>query len=150
MRASDVMREVVAVGPSDPAEALIEALRRPEVRAVTVVSAEGEVLGLVTDEDLLYALLPPYVVEDESVAAALERDCAGELRRRLRGRRVQEVLNFRRRAYEPVGPRDSLVQVAASIVRAGDPAVLVVEGDRILGVVTVDALLPALVGEASR
>lgn len=142
------MHEVVVVRPSDPGEALMEALQRPEVRAVAVLSAEGEVLGLVTDEDLLYALLPPYVVEDESVAAALERDCAGELRRRLQGRRVQEVLNFRRRAFEPVGPGDTLIEVAASIVRAGDPAVLVVEDDRVLGVVTVDGLLPALAGKA--
>lgn len=148
MRASDVMKEVVVVRPRDPGEALMEALHRSEVRAVAVVSADGQVLGLVTDEDLLYALLPPYLLEDEAVVVALERDCAGELRRRLAGKRVQEILNFRRRAYDAVRPDDTLIEVAASIVRAGDPAILVAEDERVLGVVTVDALLPALVGQA--
>jgi CBS domain-containing protein len=55
-------------------------------------------------------------------------------------------VNTSRRQDPPVPPDATLVEVAVALVRSGSPAVLVVEGKRVLGVVTVDVLLPALLG----
>lgn len=146
MKASDVMRPAAVLHPDDPAEDLVRVFARRSLRAVAVVSAEGELIGLVTDEDLLYALLPPYVLDDYTLARVLERNADSELRRRLEGKRVKNVINIRRRQPLPVGPDDSLVEVTSAMVRAADPAVLVVEDDVLAGVITVDDLLPALLG----
>jgi hypothetical protein len=57
---------------------------------------------------------------------------------------VRDVVNVRRRQQVPVGPDAPLIEVTDAMVQSGDPAVPVVEGDVIAGVVTVDDLLPAL------
>jgi CBS-domain-containing membrane protein len=144
VKASDVMRPAAVLHPDDRAEELVRAFARPSLRAVAVVSSEGDLIGLVTDEDLLYALFPPYVLDDHVLARVLEQDVASELRRRLEGKRVKNVVHIRRRQQVPVGPDDSLVEVISAMVRAADPAVLVVEDDVLAGVITVDDLLPAL------
>ena len=146
VKASDVMRPAAVLHADDPAEELVRAFARPSLRAVAVVSPEGELIGLITDEDLLHALLPPCVLDDHVLARVLEQDVASELRRRLEGKRVKNVVNIRRRQQVPVGPDDSLVEVTSAMVRAADPAVLVVQDDVLAGVITVDDLLPALLG----
>jgi CBS domain-containing protein len=146
VKASDVMRPATVLHPDDPAEDLVQAFSRRRLRAVAVASPEGDPIGLVTDEDLLYALLPPYVLNDHILARVLKRDVASELRRRLKGRSVRDVVNIRRRQRVPVGPDAPLVEVTDAMVQAGDPAVLIVEEDVVAGLITVDDLLPALLG----
>jgi CBS domain-containing protein len=143
MKASDVMRPATVFHPDDPAEDLVRAFSRPRLRAVAVASPEDPI-GLVTDEDLLYALLPPYVLNDHILARVFKRDVASELRRRLKDRRVRDVVNIRRRQQVAVGPDAALLEVSDAMVQTGDPAVLVVEEDVVAGLITVDDLLPAL------
>ena len=146
MRARDIMQPARVVGADDPADDLIRAFEDPELRAVAVVTEEGDLVGLLTDEDLLYALLPSYVLEDEALAGVLEERAGSTLRKRIEGKRVREVVNTTRRQEEPVDADDTLVEVAVRLVRSGHPAVLVGEAGRVLGVITVDVLLPALLG----
>jgi CBS domain-containing protein len=142
------MQPARVVRPDDPGATLIQAFEDPDVRAVAVIDDRGELLGLLTDEDLLYSCLPSYIIEDEALAGVLEDRFRQTLRRRIEGRPVREVANTSRRRHPPVDADDNLFEVAVALVRSGDPAVLVVEGGRVVGVITVDALLPALLGSA--
>lgn len=144
MKARDLMKAALVVDPEDDARELFPAFEDPEIRAVAVVTRVGELIGLISEEDMLDALLPPYVLDDEALAGVLEEEASAELRHRLEGRRVKDVVDAARRRHPTVGPDDTLVEVAATLVRSGDPAVLVVEEDRVLGVITVDTLLPVL------
>ena len=144
MRASDVMRPVAVFQADDPAEDLVRAFARPTLRAVAVVSTEGNLVGLVTDEDLLQALLPPYVRDDPVLARILEEEAAWELCRHLEGKFVKNVLNVRGGNQTSVSPNDPLIQVISVMSQTGAPAVLVVVDDLVLGMVTVDDVLPAL------
>jgi CBS-domain-containing membrane protein len=143
VKASDVMRPVGVLQADEPAENLVRAFGRPTRRAVAVISAEGKLLGLVTDEDVLYALLPPYVRDDPLLARVFE-DADSQLCRRLEGKLVGNVVDICGREQIPVGPDDPLVEVISVIARAGGPAVLVAEDEVVFGVITVDDLLPAL------
>jgi CBS domain-containing protein len=140
------MQPVKVVHPDDPATDLIRAFEDPALRAVAVVSGEGKLIGAISDEDLLYALLPSYVLDDEALARVLEEGAGSTLRHRLEGKRVGECVHITRRQNPPVAPDATLVEVAAAMVRSGDPGVLVVDEGRVLGVITVDVLLPALLG----
>jgi CBS domain-containing protein len=146
VKARDLMQPVRVVNPDDPATELIRAFEDPALRAVAVVSGEGELIGVISDEDLLYALLPSYVLDDHALARVLEEGAGATLRHRLEGKRVKECVHTTRRQHAPVEPDATLVEVAAAMVRSGDPGVLVVEGNEVLGVITVDVLLPALLG----
>lgn len=141
-RARDLMRLPSVLRPDDPAEHLLAAFEGGRLRAVAVASPDGRLIGMVSGMDLLHALLPPWVREDPILARVLEEDAAWALRRRLEGKRVKSVVNVG--GQPSVGPEDTLVQVAMVMVQSGDPAVPVVADGRILGVVTLDGLLRAL------
>jgi CBS domain-containing protein len=151
MRARDIMQPARLISPDAPCEELLQVFEDPHVRAAAIVpSQEGRPAGLVTEEDVLSALLPSYVLEDEALAAVLEERAADELRQRVGYRKVREVINVDRRRFPPVDPDDTLIEAAAAMARSGHPAVLVAGRDgRVVGVITADALLPALLGPAS-
>lgn len=148
MKASDLMKPARSIRADDPASELVSAFQDPDLRAVAVVTEAGELIGMISDEDVLYCLLPSYVLDDAALAAVLEEDAGATLRQRLEGRRVNDVVHTTRRQHPPVDPDATLVEVAATMVRSGDSGVLVVRDKRVLGVVTVDVLLPALLGPA--
>jgi CBS domain-containing protein len=152
MRARDIMQPARLVSADAPCEDLLRVFEDPDVRAAAIAPAlEGRPAGLVTEEDVLSALLPSYVLEDESLAAVLEERAADELRQRVGHRKVREVINVDRRRYPPVDPDDTLIEAAAAMARSGHPAVLVAGRDgRVVGVITADVLLPALLGPGSR
>lgn len=143
MKARDLMAEVPTVRPTDPADVLIGLLRDPRTRVVAVVG-DGEQLGIVTEEDLLSALLPSYVLADEALAGVLEEAAGEECRQRLEGKRIRDVVDLRRRDRPVVAPDDTLIEVGAAMARSNDPGVLVVERGTVLGAITVGRLLEAL------
>jgi CBS-domain-containing membrane protein len=152
MRARDIMQAARVVRPDAPCEELLRVFEDPEVRAAAILpTREGDRAGLVTEEDVLSALLPSYVLEDEALAAVLEETAAERMRGKVASRKVREVINVDRRRYPPVDPDDTLIEVAAAMARSGHPAVLVAGKDgRVVGVITADALLPAFLGSSRR
>jgi CBS domain-containing protein len=138
------MVEVATVRPTDPADVLIGLLRDPTSRVVAVVGDGGQVLGILTEEDLLSALLPSYVLADEALAGVLEEAAGEKCRQRLEGKRILDVVDLRRRERPAVAPNDTLIEVGAAMARSNDPGVLVVDRGRVLGAITVGRLLEAL------
>jgi CBS domain-containing protein len=144
------MSPVPTVGPEDVADVLVRAFDDPNVRVVAVVTAVGEPVGIVTDGDLLDALLPSYVLETKGLAAVLDEASAATLSGRLASRRVRDVMETNRTAHPSVSPDDTLVEIAAALVRSRDRAVAVVEKGRVLGAVNVEQLLHALIHPKDR
>lgn len=144
MRARDVMAPATVVAPGGPTSELIEAFSDPDVRAVAVVTEVGELVGIITERRMLEALLPAYVKDDEALARVLEEEVGAGLSARLTGKRCIDLVDETIRDHGTVAPDDTLIEVAVAMVRWSDPAVLVVEGKTVLGVITVDVLLPAL------
>jgi CBS domain-containing protein len=144
MKARDLMVDVATVRSDDQAEVLVDLLREPAARVVAVVDEGGRFAGLVSDEDLLSALLPSYVLADEALAGVLRERAEEQCRQRLRGRLVRDVVDLRRRRGESVEPDDTLIEVGAAMARSNDPGVLVVDHGRVLGAITVGRLLEAL------
>jgi CBS domain-containing protein len=144
MKARDLMVEVPTVRPEDPADVLIGLLRDPTSRVAAVVKDGGRVLGIVTEEDLLSALLPSYVLADEALAGVLEEAAGEKCRQRLEGKRIRDVVDLRRRERPVVAPDDTLIEVGAAMARSNDPGVLVVERGTVLGAIIVGRLLEAL------
>ena len=117
-------------------------LSRIQTSAALVVD-DDTFVGVVTDEDLLRALLPSYVGEADALARVLEEGSSERLWQRLEGKTVRDLIV--NRAEEPVVDGEaSLVEVASVMVRAEAPIVAVVEGDRLLGGITIDHLLTHL------
>jgi CBS domain-containing protein len=120
-------------------------LARVETSAALVVDEAGELVGILSDEDLLFHLLPGYVGETTSLARVLEEGTAEELWHRLEARTVRDLLPPSR-DLAPVVDRDAtLIEVASVMMRARVRIVAVVDEGRVVGGITIDHLLSHLV-----
>jgi CBS domain-containing protein len=117
-------------------------LSRIQTSAALVVDVDTFV-GVVTDEDLLKALLPSYVGEADALARVLEEDSSDRLWQRLEGRTVRDLIQDREEEAVVDGGA-TLVEVASVMVRAEAPIVAVVEDGRLVGGITIDHLLTHL------
>jgi CBS-domain-containing membrane protein len=144
VKARDLMSPVASVHPGDPSSELVRHFQDASVRAVAVVDEDDQVAGVVTEEDLLAALIPSYVLADASLARVLEEEAGGTLRQRLEGKEVRHVVDVTRRGRPVVAPDDTLIEVASALASSGAPAVLVVDQGRVLGVIPLNRLLAEL------
>jgi CBS domain-containing protein/mannitol/fructose-specific phosphotransferase system IIA component (Ntr-type) len=120
----DVMSHRVRVVPPDtPVRGVMELMLRRRVRAVPIVGTKGEVLGVVTESDLMRALLPqiPRVAADEDVdTTALDRP-------------VREVMT---RSVLCVSEDLSVSEVASMMINKDVEQLPVVQAGNITGMVS--------------
>ena len=142
------MKALGLAGPQETLQADASAqdaalvLSRIQTSAALVVDVDTFV-GVVTDEDLLKALLPSYVGEADALARVLEEDSSDRLWQRLEGRTVRDLIQDREEEAVVDGGA-TLVEVASVMVRAEAPIVAVVEDGRLVGGITIDHLLTHL------
>jgi len=118
MKARDVMTSpVIVVRPGTPAREAAALLCAHGFAGVPVVDAERRLIGMATEADLVRGRIPPegWVVDD------------------LADPPVDAVMT-----PEPVasGPDDDLADVVALMLDTGTPSVPVVDGGRLVGIVT--------------
>jgi CBS domain-containing protein len=147
MRARDLATPYPSVAPDTPAEEAARLLAEEAVEGVFVQDDQGELQGLVADTTLLAFLLPRYLAEDRALVGVLGEDVADVLWQRLRGRTVRDLLPASTAGLPEVDGNDTLVKVAATLVRSGASLVAVRDRDgRLLGGITTSQLIGRLLG----
>jgi CBS domain-containing protein len=147
MRARDLATPYPSVAPDTPAEEAARLLAEEPVEGVFVQDDQGELQGLVADTTLLAFLLPRYLAEDRALVGVLGEDVADALWQRLRGRTVRDLLPASTAGLPEVNGNDTLVKVAATLVRSGASLVAVRDRDgRLLGGITTSQLIRRLLG----
>lgn len=145
MKARNLASPEPSVVNDAPASDAAAILARHDVRAVLVVNARGDLVGVVSDSTLLRRLLPRYVEEAESLARVLDEGAADVLWQRLEGLAVADLLPEDQEVPQVEG-RDTLIEVASVMVKSKTPLVGVVEDGRLVGGITIDHLLSHLLG----
>jgi CBS domain-containing protein len=147
MRARDLATPYPSVAPDTPAEEAARLLAEEAVEGVFVQDDQGELQGVVADTTLLAILLPRYLAEDRALVGVLGEDVADALWQRLRGRTVRDLLPASTAGLPEVNGNDTLVKVAATLVRSGASLVAVRDRDgRLLGGITTSQLIRRLLG----
>ena len=147
MRARDLATPYPSVAPDTPAEEAARLLAEEAAEGVFVQDDQGELQGLVADTTLLAFLLPRYLAEDRALVGVLGEDVADALWHRLRGRTVRDLLPVPTTGLPEVDGNDTLVKVAATLVRSGASLVAVRDRDgRLLGGITTSRLITRLLG----
>ena len=147
MRARDLATPYPSVAPDTPAEEAARLLAEEAVEGVFVQDDQGELQGLVSDTTLLAFLLPRDLAEDRALVGVLGEDVADALWQRLRGRTVRDLLPVSTAGLPEVNGNDTLVKVAATLVRSGASLVAVRDRDgRLLGGITTSQLIGRLLG----
>jgi CBS domain-containing protein len=111
-----------------------------QVPAIAVVTAEGRLVGIVSELDMLRAVFPGYLAELRHTAF-LEDDPAAldERARNVRDRTVGELA----RRVEALDGDESETHAAERFLHSGEQALPVVEGGRLLGMLSIAALCHA-------
>ena len=128
---SDVMtREVVTVEPGTSFREVIRIIKDSGVHALPVVDAHGTVLGVVAESDLL--------VRQEQTEGRVRRPWRRHGRARLAGTTAGEVMTS---PAITIDPRQTLGQAARTLHKRHVGRLLVVDGGRLVGIVTRSDLL---------
>ena len=147
MRARDLATPYPSLAPDTPAEEAARLLAEEAVEGVFVQDEHGNLQGVVADTTLLAFLLPRYLAEDRALVGVLGEDVADALWQRLRGRTVRDLLPVSTAGLPEVNGNDTLVKVAATLVRSGASLVAVRDRDgRLLGGITTSQLIGRLLG----
>lgn len=138
LQARDVMStELISV---TPATSLVEFARlclREDLSGAPVLDEEGRLSGIVSKTDLLWGLLKDLASEEGEPS----------LRMPLRGQPHARVEDVMRTDVLVVAPATPAAEIAKRMVRDRIHRVLVIEEDRVVGLITSLDLLARLAGE---
>jgi CBS domain-containing protein len=145
VKVADIMeRDVVAAHPEDDVESVIRLLRRHELPGVPVVDGDRRLVGIVTENDLILRgedtelHLPHYL---ELFGGVVFLEPLQHLEDKLRKAFANRVSDMMTRDVLTIAPDASVQEAARLISSSGHNRLPVVEGDRLVGVVTrVDCL----------
>lgn len=123
LRVRDLMTEkVVSVRPQDSVEAIYDAMAERNIRHLTVIDEEGDLVGVVSHRDLLRSSM----IERSDLPLSVQRE-------RMRRIRVEEVMTSEVETAEPEQPLSEAAQVMFENKFGCLP---VVEGWRVVGILT--------------
>ena len=139
MQVRDVMTaKPMTIDPEAPVETAVAVMRERGLRHLPVVDSEERLIGIVTDRDLRSAMF------GSALAEHLPPEQEGRLRAlsaTLNDVRVSHVMTWRAQTIPPQAP---LAQAAAVMANARIGSLPVVEGTRLVGIVTEHDVLKAL------
>lgn len=149
MRARDLAEAFPTVSLETPAMEAARLLSRERLPGLIVEDVEGRPFTVLPGSQVLRFLVPRYVQDDPPLARVYDEKASDELCARLSDSTVKDLLPAKQDIDEiPIVDGDATtIEVAAVMARTHSPVVAVVEGDDVLGAITVrrllDHLLPA-------
>ncbi|MEU1208347.1 CBS domain-containing protein [Nocardia sp. NPDC005825] len=108
---------------------------------ILVTDADGAPHSVLPASQVVLFIVPTYVQDDPSLAGVLNESMCGQVVKRLRGKKVRDVIPERLTKIPAAKADDNIVEVAALMAKYKSPLVAVQEGERLLGVITSSRLL---------
>ncbi|MBF6132775.1 CBS domain-containing protein [Nocardia otitidiscaviarum] len=110
---------------------------------IMVMGPDGCPAAVLAAWQVVRFIIPKYVQDDPSLAGVLDEPMCDKTVKRLRGKKVRDVMPDKPGGIPTARPDDTIVEVAATMARHRSPIVAVLDGRRLLGVVTSSRLLAA-------
>lgn len=146
MRARDLAEEFPTVGLDADALEAARTMAEGKRPGLVVLDDDGAPLTVLPGSQVLRFAIPRYVQEDPNLARVYDERASDELFSRLSGKPVRGLLPELHDDDElpVVDPDATSIEVAAVLARMRSPLAVVMEGNAVLGVITVSRLLRAL------
>lgn len=146
MRAADLMVKYPTVALSSPAIEAARLLAGSNLPGLIVVDDEDQPYAVLPGTQVLRLAVPSYCQDDPALARVIDESAADVFLNSLGDRTVRECLPTEPRELPVVGPRATVLELAALMARARSPLVAVVDHGRLIGAVTLDRLLDRVLG----
>jgi len=141
MRARELAAEFPTVSLDTDALQAARLLAHGHLPGLIVVDTRGRPDTILPGTQVLRFAVPSYVQDDPTLARVIDEATADTLWQTLSGTRVRDLLPAKTRDLPVVNGDDTVLEIAAIMARTRSPVVAVVEHDRLLGAITLDALL---------
>ena len=141
MRARDLVTDFPTVELDSSALEAARLLTAEGLPGLIVVDHRGRPVAVLPGTQVLRLSVPRYCQEDPSLARVVDEAHADTFVAALGSKTVRDCLPIDADRPAIVGPRATLLEMATLMARSRSPLVAVVDGDRLLGAVTLRGLL---------
>jgi CBS domain-containing protein len=141
VRAQQIAEEFPVVDVDSDAAEAARLLAEHRLPGLVVTDRSGCPLCILPASQVVRFLVPSYVQEDPSLAAVLDEPMADRVADKLGGTPVRGVLPHTAPELAVVRADDTIVEVAAIMARLRCPLAAVLNGRRLVGVITASRLL---------
>jgi CBS domain-containing protein len=141
VRAEQIAEEFPEVALDSNALEAVRLLATRRLPGLVVTDTAGAPVTILPASQVVRLLVPPYVLDDPSLAGVLSESMADRVADKLGGRTVKEVLSKPPPNMTKVKADDTIVEVAAAMARNRSPLVAVMGGEGLVGVITATRLL---------
>ncbi|MGB9378367.1 MAG: CBS domain-containing protein [Mycobacteriales bacterium] len=147
MRARELAADFPTVGLDTDALEAARLLAHQHLPGLIVVNADGLPDTILPGTQVLRFAVPGYVQDDPKLARVIDEETADSLCDELAGTPVRDLLPAKKGELPVVDGDDTVLEIAAVMARSRSPVVAVVENSRLLGAITLDALLARMLPE---
>ncbi len=141
MRADQMAEEFPVVDLDADALSAARIMAERRLPGIVVIDETGCPMSILPASQVVRMLVPSYVRDDPSLAGVLDELTADRTADKLSGKSVRSLLPDEPDELARVNADDTIIEVAAVMARLHSPLVAVMEGTRLLGVVTASRLL---------
>ncbi|MFI6814162.1 CBS domain-containing protein [Nonomuraea sp. NPDC050328] len=145
MRARDLVAPFPAVSLDTPVLQAARLLADQDLPGLIVVDEHGRPSSILPGTQVLRLAVPGYCMDDPALARVVDEAHADRFLDALADRKVRAALPPEPRELPITGPQATALELAALMARTHSPLVAIVEDGRLLGAVTLQALLDRLV-----
>ncbi|GIH67642.1 CBS domain-containing protein [Microbispora siamensis] len=144
MRARDLVVPFPTVELDSPVADAARLMAERELPGLIVLDERGSPVSILPGTQVLRLAVPRYCQDDPALARVIDEAHADAFVRALGERTVRQAMPERPRELPVTDPDATLLEVAALMARTRNPLVAVLDGGRLLGAVTLSALLKRL------
>lgn len=147
MRAGEVCEPYPVVTTGTPALEAARLMARDRLPGLIVTSPDGTPRAVLPASEVVRFIVPDYVQADPTLAGVIGEIAADRIAERLSNVTVGDLLPKRPAELPVLKADDTLLELAAVMARLRSPLCAVVDGGRIVGVVTASRLLELACGD---
>ncbi|WP_067574680.1 CBS domain-containing protein [Nocardia acidivorans] len=141
MHAAQMAEEYPVIDLDSDAMDAARLLAEHRLPGILVTDANGAPHSVLPAAQVVLFIVPKYVQDDPSLAGVLNESMCDQVASRLRGKKVRDVIPERLTKIPAAQADDNTVEVAALMARYKSPLIAVLDGKRLIGVITASRLL---------
>lgn len=146
MHAEDIAEDFPVVSIDSGALDAARLLAEHRLPGIVVTDSAGKPYAVLPASQVVRFIVPRYVQDDPALAAVLNDSAADRAAEKLGGKTVRDVLPEHLMDVPAANADDTIIEVAALMVRLRSPLVAVLKNGKLHGVITASRLLAAVLG----
>ena len=146
MHAEDIAEDFPVVSLDSGALDAARLLAEHRLPGIVVTDSAGKPYAVLPASQVVRFIVPRYVQDDPALAAVLNDSAADRAAEKLGGKTVRDVLPEHLMDVPAANADDTIIEVAALMVRLRSPLVAVLKNGKLHGVISASRLLSAALG----